>query len=445
MTPVADGADATDVLVLGAGVSGLAAAARLAQAGCSVRVLDARDRVGGRILTRRGGDWPVPMELGAEFVQGRVPALFSLAHQSGLPVVELNGTRWRAHAGQLSRADEFYAQLTEILSRLPQLHPEDDQSFDQFLATYCSGDELTDARDLARAWVESYDAADPDRFSVRALVREQTAEKQLAGDRAFRLVTGYDGIPQALHTRIPADRGQVHLETIATEVHWTPGAVAVDACSPTGPARGPFNARRLVVALPLGVLQEPDTFRFTPPLPDKTTALRGLAMGNVVKLVFAFTERFWARTVSDELGFLVTDDQPFRAWWTGYPVYAPVLIAWAGGPAADALAGLDSQARADRALDALAGLLREPRSSIDRQLVTWDGHDWAADRFAGGAYSYVRVGGMPAQAVLASPVDNTLFFAGEATELDGHQATVHGALFAGQRAADEVLHSLSSS
>jgi monoamine oxidase len=78
---------------------------------------------------------------------------------------------------------------------------------------------------------------------------------------------------------------------------------------------------------------------------------------------------------------------------------------------------------------------------VQGQLVAWDGHDWAADPFARGAYSYVRVGGIQAQAALARPVADTLFFAGEATELAGHQATVHGALFTGQRAADEVLRS----
>jgi monoamine oxidase len=97
----------------------------------------------------------------------------------------------------------------------------------------------------------------------------------------------------------------------------------------------------------------------------------------------------------------------------------------------------------DRALDSLARLLGVARAVVDRQIVASDTHDWAADPFARGAYSYVRVGGIDAQAVLASPIEDTLFFAGEATELAGHQATVHGALFAGQRAADEVLNSLS--
>src|SRR5438132_13474078 len=111
-------ADTTDVLVLGAGVSGLAAAARLAQAGCTVRLLEGRDRVGGRILTRRGGGWPVPVDLGAEFVQGRIPALLKLAHQMGLPVVELLGSPWQSRAGQLVSADEFFPQVEKILARL---------------------------------------------------------------------------------------------------------------------------------------------------------------------------------------------------------------------------------------------------------------------------------------------------------------------------------------
>jgi monoamine oxidase len=441
-----DVADSTDVLVLGAGVSGLAAAARLAQAGCTVRVLDARDRVGGRVFTRRGGRWPVPMELGAEFVQGRIPALLLLAQQTGLPVVELDGARWQSRAGQLVRIDDVLPQMDVILSQLPELRQDEDQSFEQFLASRYTDESLAEARSLARLRIESYDAADPARVSLRFLLRERTAERQIDGDRVFRLVTGYDGIPQALQSRIPLDRGRIHLETIATEVHWTSGAVAVEARGSTGAGRGTFTARRLVVALPLGVLQarpaEPGAVRFTPSLLQKQDALRGLEMGNVVKLVFAFEERFWERAFPDELGFVMSADEPFQGLWTGYPVYAPVLVAWAGGPAADALAGLNAEQRVDRALDSLARLLRVPRAVVDRQIVARDTHDWAADPFARGAYSFVRVGGIEAQAVLASPVEDTLFFAGEATDLAGYQATVHGALFAGRRAADEVLHSL---
>jgi monoamine oxidase len=242
----------------------------------------------------------------------------------------------------------------------------------------------------------------------------------------------------------------VHLDTVVTEVHWAPGAVAVETRGAPGAGGGSFTARRLVVALPLGVLQASPTeiagVRFVPALAEKEPAVRGLDMGHVVKVVFAFKERFWEwafpHSHADKLGFLLSPDEPFRGWWTGYPILAPILVAWAGGPAADALAGLDRQQRTDRALDSLARLVQVSRAVVDDQVVAWDTHDWAADPFARGAYSYVRVGGMEAQAVLAGPVENTLFFAGEATELAGHQATVHGAMSAGQRAADEVLRSL---
>jgi monoamine oxidase len=441
-------AEATDVLVLGAGVSGLAAAARLAQAGCTVQVLEARDRVGGRVFTRRGDGWPVPVDLGAEFVQGRIPALFALAQQAALPILELNGSRWQYRAGQLVRSEELVPRIDEILSRMPHLRQEQDQSFGQFLTSRPMDESLVEAGNLARSRVESYDAAYPDRVSLHSLVREREAEQQIQGDRVFRLVTGYDGIPRALYARILPDRGRIHLETIATEVHWTPGAVTVDARDPLGVLRGPFSAQRLIVALPLGVLQasptDPGAVRFTPSLGQREQALQGLEMGNVVKLVFAFKERFWEASFPDEFSFLLTGGEPFQAWWTGYPLVAPLLVGWAGGPAADALAGLTIAERVDRALDSLARVLHVPRALLDQQVVGWDTHDWAADPFACGAYSYVRVGGIAAQTLLASPVDDTLFFAGEATELDGHQATVHGALFAGQRAADEVLHSLAT-
>src|SRR5215204_5457656 len=166
--------EATDVLVLGAGVSGLAAAARLTEAGCTVRVLEARDRVGGRILTLRGRGWPIPVELGAEFIQGRIPELLSLAAQDGLPLVELGGTRWRARAGQLAHADEFLPKVHDVLAGLPSLRADEDMSLAQFLADVHASESERDVLDMARMWTEAYDAADANRVSVQFLVRERT-------------------------------------------------------------------------------------------------------------------------------------------------------------------------------------------------------------------------------------------------------------------------------
>jgi monoamine oxidase len=424
----------SDVLVLGAGVSGLAAAARLTRAGCDVRVLEARDRIGGRVYTVRDPDvWPVPVDLGAEFIQGRVAALLALAGKAGEPVVELVGSRWQFSDDRLTRGDSLLPRTEGVFSRLEQNKTAEDHSFDDFLEGLQQA-----TQDLARAWIEGYDAADPAQISVRSLIRERAAEDRIDGERTFRMVAGYDRIPELLHARMAPEHGIVELQTVVAEVEWEPGRVAVRSV-----AGRTFTARRVVVSLPLGVLQA-GSVRFIPSLPDKESDLAGLVMGHVVKIVFAFKERFWVEHLpeADEPGFLMTPDEVVRVWWTGYPLYAPILVAWSGGPPADAFNNLSLDERADRALESLAHVLGARRSLVDGQVRGWASHDWTADPFARGAYSYVRVGGMEAQAALARPVQGTLFFAGEATELEGHQATVHGALFAGERAADEVLASL---
>jgi len=427
---------AADVLVLGAGVSGLAAAARLSKAGFSVHVLEARDRIGGRVNTVRKPGWPVPIDLGAEFIQGRIPALLDLARSAQLPVVELSGARRRAAGGRLVHDDDVLHRVETLLRTTYARAAEQDCSVADALDGTPGDPGL---KDLVRTWIEGYDAAHTERMSLRALQRERVAEAHIDGTRIFRIVGGYDGIPHALASQIAPERGTVRLRTVVTEVRWEAGLVSVTTEDAHARIVRTFSGTRLVVALPIGVIRE---LRWLPSLPDKQAAVNGLEMGNVVKLAIAFKERFWERSFPDELAFLTTTGGSIRGFWTGYPLFAPVLIAWAGGPAADAMADLTLEQRADRALASLGDALHVPRSVVDEQVVAWEGHDWAADPFARGAYSYVRAGGMERQAELARPVANTLFFAGEATELHGYQATVHGALFTGQRAAAEVLLSL---
>lgn len=423
----------TDVLVLGAGVAGLAAAAQLTQAGCSVRVLEARDRIGGRVFTLHGKPWPAPVDLGAEFVQGHLPELFALAGQAGAPIVELGRTRWEFRAGKLARSDEWASSLERVLSQMRGAGG-DDLTFDEFLAREWPDTGLTE---LSRGWIENYDAASTDRVSVQSLIRERNAEAQIEGDRIFRVATGYASIPHSLAAQMVEHRSHVHLSSIAQTVEWRIGGVAVSATT------GAFSAKRLISTIPVGVLRT-DAIRFSPAIPEKLDALRSLEMGHVLKIVFAFKERFWERTVPPELTFISSLEEPVRAWWTGYPLYAPILMAWCGGPAADTFSSFPAEQRVEVAIDSLSRVLSIPHREIQDQLVTHAMHDWAADPFARGAYSYVLKSGVPAQREFAAPIANTLFFSGEATELDGHQATVHGALWSGRRAAAEVLRSLDS-
>lgn len=104
---------------------------------------------------------------------------------------------------------------------------------------------------------------------------------------------------------------------------------------------------------------------------------------------------------------------------------APLMVGWAGGTRAEQL-------------PALSRILAVPRKLTEDSLVEFYYHDWANDPFSLGAYSYIPVGGLDAQAELAEPVENTIYFAGEAANTMGHQGTVHGAIQSGLRAAQMI-------
>jgi monoamine oxidase len=167
-------------------------------------------------------------------------------------------------------------------------------------------------------------------------------------------------------------------------------------------------------------------------------------MGRVIRVVLRFREPFWRSLRPGPHGtanmtFLFASAQPLPTWWTAWPSPAPLITGWAAGPKAQNLPADTAQLEAI-ALSSLASAVNLPELRIRGLLQACYFHDWQADPFARGAYSYVKVGGaQSAQAQLAQPLANRLFFAGEATCSDGHHATVHGAIASGARAAGEVM------
>lgn len=426
--PATDGGDVVDVLVIGAGMAGLAAAHQLAAAGVNIRVLEARDRIGGRVLSLQDAELPVAVELGAEFVQGRPPRLLEVAQEAKLLLVELMGTYWRGGKhGIVAEARPRYAE-NGVFERLDGMRGRD-RSLAAFLQqTTADEPRLRADAALAQSWIEGYDAATPELISARALIRQHRAEAAIAGDRVYRLPLGYCAVAHWLASTLPAKA--ISLKTEVSFISWRPGSVVAEAS--TG---GRYEARMVATTVPLSLLQA-GKVRFDPPLPDKEQAVRRLHMGPVIKVVLRFDEPFWWTAQRSALGFIQPQTQPFQAFWTTYPLIAPVLVAWAGGPAAAKLSDLDDQSLVELAIKSLNRLLHQ---RVERRVQASYVHNWQKDRFALGAYSYVGVGGLSAQADLAKPVENTLFFAGEATETQGHHATVHGAIASGERAAREML------
>jgi monoamine oxidase len=177
--------------------------------------------------------------------------------------------------------------------------------------------------------------------------------------------------------------------------------------------------------------------------PDPTVirrAIQQLAMGDVVRVTLRFRTSFWES--DDELAnlsFLHAPDAPLPTWWTQSPVRAPVVTAWAGGPRAANYLGREPCAIVSAALDAMATAFQIKRSGIAEELAGWRYHNWRNDPFSRGAYSYIPAGALHAVAALTRPVEDTLFFAGEASDGAGHWGTVHGAIRSAERAATQIL------
>lgn len=443
-----------DVVVIGAGVAGLGAARVLHDEGIELVVLEARERLGGRIFTVRDDELPVAIELGAEFVHGSAPELHEIARAARLTVADVYGERWQSRSGTLRPLGaDFWSELESVMSRLKK-RPRHDRSFEEFLKDRPGGARLARARRLARQWVEGFQAADPARASESALADGGSPGEDERERRIGRVLEGYDSVPQWI-ARSVMDR--IRLGAPVTAVQWAPGAVRVTVTEDGG-EDAVIEARAVIVSVPLGVLQaapeERGAISFDPPLEldnEKTAAFRGMEMGAVRRVVLRMREPFWAgaryirRTKSqnlDRLSFLHVLDGEFPTWWTAYPVFAPLIVAWVGGPRARALSSLGEDELRHHLVRQLARQFSlGPREAARLVTGLWT-HDWQRDPFARGAYSYMVVGGSDAPAKLARPLERTLFFAGEATDPDGRTGTVHGAIATGRRAAKQVIASL---
>lgn len=424
-----------DVIVVGAGVAGLAAARALSEGGRRVAVVEARDRVGGRLLTVHG---ETPIELGAEFVHGLPPSSWRLIHQASLATYELAGEQYCYQAG-LKKCGEEWHRTFDVLRHMDEWLQRQSAGFDCSFQQYLDQAALPAAlAERAASYVEGFNAADRRRIGVAALVRQQRAEDAIESDRIFHIEAGYDSLSRYLSERMLAACAVLHLNSEVAQISWSRGSVRAEGRS--GAETFAFQARQAVITLPSGVLQAPQV-RFDPVVPSMTRGIAALAIGPVTRISLLFKQPFW-QSCAPELGFLFVRQLRIATWWTSQPNQAPLLTAWAGGPAAAArLASSGAVGKAvleNTVLEDLATVFSMSLRDLRANLVSSHYHDWQSDPLSRGAYSYA-LAALPAADGLSQPVDQTLYFAGEHTAIEGHWGTVHGALASGERAAAQLL------
>ena len=426
-----------DVIVVGAGAAGLAALRDLRRAGLHVLCLEARDRIGGRILTVHDPHSPIPVELGPEFVHGHPPQSLELIARGRLAIYDSNENSVQIRAGKPLEQAESWDQIAAVTEDMKKVEERgEDPTFLDFLAAQKYPEAV---KQLATNFVEGFNAARKEDVSVASLARDARAAEAIGSNSNFRILNGYDALVRVLAADYPES---VRLNRIVECIDWQSAQVTVKTRSALSGGYQKFIASAAVITIPLGVLQA-DAVRFAPEPENVLSAAKALRFGNVNRVVMRFREAWWARIEHlKDAGFWLSDERYFPTWWTTLPVRAPLLTGWSSGPHSDELIEADRGGIVAAALDDLAKVAGTARGPIEEQLAAVHFHDWRNDPFARGAYSYVPAGALEDREILAQPVEGTLFFAGEATDLEGHSATVHGAMASGQRAARQVLSTL---
>jgi monoamine oxidase len=430
------------VLVIGAGAAGLAAARVLRQRAVQVRVLEARDRVGGRIWTQHDAVSP-PLELGAEFVHGKHPLLWSMLRRARLRTGHADGPHWLLENGRWRRADQVFEDVAEVFAKAGS--PE--ESIKRFVQRIAPRRKRL--RRLAMLFAEGFFAAETDRISAAFIGKMSRASAASRGDEIFRILDGYDRLAAFLARGLTPGK-ELWLNAQVQRVRWSHHRVEVFAQTARKIPLPLFEADRAVVTVPLGVLRASPAqggILFQPPLREKEEPFRRLEMGPVVKILLRFRQAPWTQGVRrasafSRFGFAHVPAAPVPTWWRTLPFNDSRLVGWAGGPRARRLSHRPQSWILDRGLESLRLIFGLGLAELERLLESARVVDWQADPFSRGGYCVVPVGGVPLQEQLARPVQDTLFFAGEAVHTEGFAGTVHGAMETGENAARAVLRSL---
>jgi monoamine oxidase len=422
----------TDILVIGAGASGLAAGYELSLVNKSLIVLEARNRAGGRIHSITDGRFAQTVETGAEFVHGDLPVTLRLIKKAGINLHPAKGKMWEVEKGEIKK-NELLVRWNDVIKKLRAL--ETDMPIIDFLKKEFPDEKDAELKEAVVQFVEGYDAADPKKASAFALKKEWENE----GNDEQRVSDGYTGLVNFLIKEIKNTGNNIFLSEVVKQITWQKGKAEIITNS-----NEIFIASKVLITIPLGVWQadsEKGSISFTPELTEKKDAAKKMGYGAVLKLNFQFKNQFWEEETYNNFkdAFFIFSDAEIPTWWTQEPIKNGLLTGWLAGPAAMQLRNTTEQEIYTKAISSLAYIFGVSKDFIEERLAAYYITNWTADPFTRGAYSYATLDTHWAKNILATPLEQTLYFAGEALYNGPEGGTVEGALANGIEVAREMI------
>ncbi|SFQ48124.1 flavin monoamine oxidase family protein [Parafilimonas terrae] len=432
--PSAKNNHAQSVVIVGGGAAGLMTAFELSKHKIAVTILESKQRLGGRIHTLYDDSFSQPVETGAEFIHGHAPVTLSLLNEAGISYHAINDTMGRIENGVFNYENNFEGHWNLLMKEMVSL--QQDMPLAVFIDTYFGEDKYAELRSFVKNFAGGFDLADISTASTKALYREWSEEM----GTQYRVDGGYKRLIDFLETKCRDNGCSIHFSCCAKKISWHKNEVNVlSMCSHL------FKANKIVIAVPVSVLQadagSSDYIEFSPAIPQHIKAAKNIGFGAVIKVILEFHENFWKANTKDA-GMIFMQHEVVPTWWTQSPVENNILTGWIGNEHAKSLQGETDEVILYKAIQSLANSFGIPTEKIHKNLKAYKIANWCKEPDIYGGYSFSTVESATAKNVLRQPVNDTIFFSGEALFEGSPGGTVEAALSSGRKTAEAVLKTL---
>ncbi len=413
-----------DVIIIGGGASGIMAMYELTASNFKVCLLEASGTIGGRIASIAHEGFSGGIETGAEFIHGNAPLTMELLTTANLSYTAVTGNMIPIEKGVWFNEPENYRNMEVLYKKLSAL--QEDCTIRQFLDTFFKAEEYEEIRKYTKQLAEGFCLADIDKASVLSFQKDI----EHLDESDYRIEGGYQSLMKFLF-EASQDKATVRLRSEVHNIDYRKDEVTVSTKDGKE-----YSARKVIVTVSAGVLKAGD-INFNPGLKEHATAIEQLGFGSVIKSILEFREPFW-EYLSKDLGFALSDEA-VPTWWTQLPQRTSLLTGWLGGNKARKASLLSEDELCTVALTSLSNIFKLDMSLLKNllnyhKIICWDNNPYVK-----GGYSFNTLNSEKAKKKLREPIDNSIYFAGEAIYSGEFQGTVEAALVSGRDVVREMI------